>query len=751
MLKKAIKILLFLFIGFFFWFKTSLAETTHPVISEIKIAGETAKDEFIELYNPTDKEIDLSGWKLKRKTASGNEYPLVSSFPEGTKIPPFSFFLITHPEGYKGEVQPDLTYSSASYSVASNNTIILYNNEEEIIDKVGMGEAADYETNPTLNPEENKSIERKPGELDPEKGNGIDTDNNEADFLLREIPEPQNSSFSEIPEGYNPLENQKPIAIAGPDKEVLIDQLIQFSGAESYDPDGEIVSYSWDLGDGTIKEGMEITYSYHDPGTYLVTLTVVDDKGESAQDSLEVKVNSPPPAAPPPKPPPPPLPEIKINEILPNPIGPDNETEFIELINLSDKSIDLSNWVLDDCESGSSPYQIPEGTSIQPNEYLVFYRADTKIILNNQGGDKVRLLDSKGNLIDEISYKENAPEGKSYSKLEENWIWTNPTPGKVNETKKENQPEESEIEKEETEKEIEPQFKPNLYLSEIFPYPKNLDLNQDGKANYWDEFIEIKNEENFEIDLTGWKLEDESGNKFEIKNEKIKPNEFKIFWRTQTKIPLNNSGGEKIFLYDKDGNQIDLFQFSGNALPDHSLNRILATNEGEWSKTPTPGEENQLELEEIKAKETEKTEIRFPGEVIEVSKNFALVKSLNDKSILKINLSTIDQKLEKGYIIDVIGNPIIKEKGVEIAAKEIKIIFKSSPQKEKRGLKPAKKNKQYILFELGKRQKTQEDLKENYMFIQPISSEKEESKKQLIILSLTALICLIIKFFIFKK
>jgi parallel beta-helix repeat protein len=47
----------------------------------------------------------------------------------------------------------------------------------------------------------------------------------------------------------------------------------------SSDPDGYIVSWSWDLGDGTFTDEENPTHKYNYGGTYEVTLTVVDDDG----------------------------------------------------------------------------------------------------------------------------------------------------------------------------------------------------------------------------------------------------------------------------------------------------------------------------------------------------------------------------------------------------------------------------------------------------------------------------------------
>jgi hypothetical protein len=38
-----------------------VTEEKRIVFSEIKISGATANDEFVELYNPLDEDVDLTG------------------------------------------------------------------------------------------------------------------------------------------------------------------------------------------------------------------------------------------------------------------------------------------------------------------------------------------------------------------------------------------------------------------------------------------------------------------------------------------------------------------------------------------------------------------------------------------------------------------------------------------------------------------------------------------------------------------
>jgi PKD repeat protein len=64
---------------------------------------------------------------------------------------------------------------------------------------------------------------------------------------------------------------------------------------KSYDPDGSIVYWHWDFGDGKTFDYAHpgsITYVYTSPGTYTVTLTVRDDKGAENSTSRIIQVKA---------------------------------------------------------------------------------------------------------------------------------------------------------------------------------------------------------------------------------------------------------------------------------------------------------------------------------------------------------------------------------------------------------------------------------------------------------------------------
>lgn len=54
---------------------------------------------------------------------------------------------------------------------------------------------------------------------------------------------------------------------------------ISVNASGSSDPDGSIVSYAWNFGDGGTGSGQSATHTYASAGTYNVTLTVTDDDG----------------------------------------------------------------------------------------------------------------------------------------------------------------------------------------------------------------------------------------------------------------------------------------------------------------------------------------------------------------------------------------------------------------------------------------------------------------------------------------
>ncbi|MCM8783484.1 MAG: PKD domain-containing protein [Candidatus Omnitrophica bacterium] len=85
-----------------------------------------------------------------------------------------------------------------------------------------------------------------------------------------------------------------PLADAGPNLVCCVGVENIFDASNSYDPDGDALSYSWDFGDGDKAEGIKVKHTYTKSGTYTVTLTVKDSTGLTSVDSFVATVSSGP-------------------------------------------------------------------------------------------------------------------------------------------------------------------------------------------------------------------------------------------------------------------------------------------------------------------------------------------------------------------------------------------------------------------------------------------------------------------------
>jgi len=89
--------------------------------------------------------------------------------------------------------------------------------------------------------------------------------------------------------------NQNPIADAskGEPYTGLINTNVTFDGSKSNDPDGEIVEWSWDFGDGNFGTGETVVHSYLKTGTFFVKLKVTDNDGAEGLYQTKVVISYP--------------------------------------------------------------------------------------------------------------------------------------------------------------------------------------------------------------------------------------------------------------------------------------------------------------------------------------------------------------------------------------------------------------------------------------------------------------------------
>ncbi len=95
------------------------------------------------------------------------------------------------------------------------------------------------------------------------------------------------------------IENAPPRAmVTGPVK-VMVGDALSFDASGSTDPDDRIAYYEWDFdGDGTVDYKSSASalapYTFDEPGTYTVEVTVFDSNGASSSKSYEIKVEAQP-------------------------------------------------------------------------------------------------------------------------------------------------------------------------------------------------------------------------------------------------------------------------------------------------------------------------------------------------------------------------------------------------------------------------------------------------------------------------
>ena len=84
-----------------------------------------------------------------------------------------------------------------------------------------------------------------------------------------------------------------PIANAGSDQNTFERVSITFDGSGSTDPDGDIVSYAWNFGNGMSGAGVNPSHIYTLAREKIVTLTLTDDGGLTGTDIAIIIVKTP--------------------------------------------------------------------------------------------------------------------------------------------------------------------------------------------------------------------------------------------------------------------------------------------------------------------------------------------------------------------------------------------------------------------------------------------------------------------------
>jgi len=155
----------------------AFSASSNVLIYSFRIAGSSVNDEYVEIKNVGNKEVNLFGYRLSKKTALGSNANLLTEFPD-VALKPQEVLTIAHADCSHPY---DLEYSTSTV-IAKNNSIVLYSDRgKTIVDMVGFGEIESnfFEKTALDNLNDGEIYSRK---------NDTDTDDNRNDFFISYRP-----------------------------------------------------------------------------------------------------------------------------------------------------------------------------------------------------------------------------------------------------------------------------------------------------------------------------------------------------------------------------------------------------------------------------------------------------------------------------------------------------------------------------------------------------------------------------------
>ncbi len=339
-----------------------------------------AGTEWVELYNTTGVDLDLSGHYIDDIASGGGAPKLI---PNGTIIPAGGYYVMTF-SNFLNNNGDDVRFLDPAQSALDSHTYSSSANNHSWYRSPDGGAWSPTQTDSPTQGSAN------PGGGPPPPGPG--------DVVINEYT--ANSSVTEWVELYNTTGSD--LTIGGH----FIDDIAGGGGAPQQIPGGTVITaggfYTMDLSSFLNNGGDDVrfldpaqttvldshTYSFAtleyswyrttDGGSWSAEETDSPTKGSS---------NTPAPA----------LGEVLINEFVAN-----SATEWVELYNTTLRDLDISGHYIDDIAGGGgAPKLIPNGTIIPAGG---FYVMTFSSFLNN-GGDDVRFLDpAQSTVLDNYTY-----------------------------------------------------------------------------------------------------------------------------------------------------------------------------------------------------------------------------------------------------------------------------------------------------------------------------------------------------------
>jgi hypothetical protein len=555
---------------------------TNVVISEFRTRGPNGgNDEFIELYNPTITPINISGWEIWGSNSSGT-INLRATIPTVPDLQPGQHYLVANTNasgGYSGAY--DHNYTSG---ITNDGGIALIRPDiptPTVIDQVGMNTGSAYKEGTPLAPlpsDTDQSYER----IYDSSFNCNDSNDNATDFFLRNPSDPQTSS-SPVTTCGNPTSTPSPTNTA------------------------------------------TNTSTATNTGTPTPTGSATLTPTRTATPGCATSSTNTPLA-------------LIINEVAWAGTAASSDDEWIELYNPPGGvgCVLLDGWVLR-AEDGTPTIDL-SGHTIQDGGYFLLERGNNSVDDNTVSNITADLIYTSDLLVNtgERLYLENNgvridsantdggswPAGStSFRSMERRavvldssaaWVTFNGgtsvqngfdagipsgcTPGvncSTNPRRILGTPRRSNwfltITPTRTRTPVPnptrirtatPRPVGRPIINEYLPRP-GFDWNQDGIVDVFDEFIEVMNIGPVDINIGGWRLDDEEGigsSPFTIPSMILRPGQRVLFYGKETNILLSD-GGDTVRLINSNGQVWDAHTYTIAKVPDRSWCRLP---DGTW-------------------------------------------------------------------------------------------------------------------------------------------------------------------------
>ncbi|MFK7954231.1 MAG: lamin tail domain-containing protein, partial [Ekhidna sp.] len=377
------------------------AEEGDVVINEFYASPTTEsalpRREFIELYNRSEKYIDVENWRYSDASDTSSTFP---SFV----LEPDSFLIITTTSGASSFTEYGDAIGVGSFRTLTSNSdqITISNENDRLIHQIFYDESTSGITTELINPDGPDYSFRNYGlSAAPEGG----------------TPGKENSIFDDTPDTIAPILESISV-VSSTELKVTFNEPLDKTSAESianYSIEGDVSISSAILLD-TINNVVQLTVSSL-PSAQIKTLiinNVTDLSGNSIDDnsSIEFEYLATQLAI---------KGDILINEFLADPF--DNNDDFVELWNVSEKYINLTGWQLRDNAATSEAFS---SFIIRPNEFVIIYDEDATIDYSSLGNaiaipsltlnntdDQIELLSATSLSIAFVAYSGQPDEGIS--------------------------------------------------------------------------------------------------------------------------------------------------------------------------------------------------------------------------------------------------------------------------------------------------------------------------------------------------